>query len=199
MPAGKVRTTLDELAFRIVESAEPNAWMVAVTSRASTAASLCAELEQLRDPGDRPPVMVTVETATALFEAVHACPRGAMVVLGAAMFPDEDWRRLDANRTRLVRGDITVLILDEIGAGRLENLAPNLASWVGGRVWRIADDAAEPELSRSEIDQRLATLEAWAGHSGGEVIRLAEAGQLPRDPEYAEWLILLGRGDLLVH
>jgi hypothetical protein len=199
MPAGEARTELDEIAFRIVESTEPNAWIVAVTNRASTAASLCAEIEQLREPGDRPPVMVTIETAAALFEAVHTVPRGAMLVLGAAALSDEDWPSLDANRTRLVRDHITVLILDDIGVSRLENLAPNLASWIGGRVWRIADDSTEPELSPSEIDQRLAALEAWAGHSGYEMIRLAEAGELPRDPEYAEWLTLLGRADLLVH
>jgi hypothetical protein len=53
-------------------------------------------------------------------------------------------------------------------------------------------------LSPSEIEQRLTALRAWAGRGDAEVIQLAETGQLPRDPEYAEWLTLLGRGELLV-
>jgi hypothetical protein len=52
-------------------------------------------------------------------------------------------------------------------------------------------------LSPGEIEQRLAALRAWASCGDAEVIQLAETGQLPRDPEYAEWLTLLGRGDLL--
>jgi hypothetical protein len=30
-----------------------------------------------------------------------------------------------------------------------------------------------------------------------EVIAAARSGALPRDPEYAEWLVLVGQGDLL--
>ena len=198
MSAGAAAIALDELAFRVVESAEPNAWVVAMADRPSVASSLCAEMEQLRGPEDSPPVVVTIGSVGALFEAVHAHPRGAMIVIGAVVFSADNWRSLDANRTRLMRNDITVLILDEASAARLENVAPNLASWVGGRVWQLADDAAAPVLSPSEIDQRLAALRAWAGRGDAEVIQLARAGQLPRDPEYAEWLTLLGRGDLLV-
>lgn len=197
MSAGEAVIALDELAFRVIESPEPNAWVVAVADQPSVASSLWAEIERLRSPEETPPVVVTVDSARALFEAVHAHPRGTMLVLGAAVFSVDDWRSLDANRTRLMRNNTTVLILDEASAGRLENFAPNLASWIGGRVWRLAEDAAAPVLAPGEIDQRLAALRAWAGRGDAEVIKLAEAGQLPRDPEYAEWLTLLGRGDLL--
>jgi hypothetical protein len=194
---GEAAIALDELAFWVVESAEPNAWVVAVADRPSVASSLRAEMEQLRGPEERPPVVVTIGSVGALFKAVHAHPRGTMIVIGAAVFSVDDWRSLDANRSRLMRNDITVLILDEASAARLENVAPNLASWIGGRVWRLADDAAAPVLSPGEIEQRLAALRAWAGRRDAEVIQLAEAGQLPGDPEYAEWLTLLGRGELL--
>jgi hypothetical protein len=40
-------------------------------------------------------------------------------------------------------------------------------------------------------------LRRWSGLEDLEVIRRAEAGTLSPDPEYAEWLTLLGRGDLL--
>lgn len=188
---------LDELAFRAVESAEANAWVVAVADQPSVASSLCTEIERLRSPEEAPPVVVSIDSAGALFRAVHTHPRGTLIVTGTAALSVDDWGSLDANRTRLMRDDVTILLLDDASAGRLENLAPNLASWVGGRVWRLADDGA-PMLSPGEIDQRLAALRAWAGRGDAEVIQLAEAGQLPRDPEYAEWLTLLGRGELLV-
>ncbi|HET7504229.1 MAG TPA: hypothetical protein VFK02_24580 [Kofleriaceae bacterium] len=196
MSGEQAAISLDELAFRVVESAEPNAWIVAVVDRPSVASSLRSEIEQLRGTQEPAPV-VTIGSIGELFKAVHDHPDGALIVAGAAVFSVDQWRNLDANRTRLMRDDITVLILDEASAGRLENVAPNLASWVGGRVWRLAVDAVPPELSHGEIDQRLAALRAWAGRSDAEVIRLAEAGQLPLDPEYAEWLTLVGRGDLL--
>ncbi len=124
---------------------------IAVADRPSVASSLHAEMEQLRGPEERPPVVATIGSVGGLFKAVHAHPRGTMIVIGAEVFSTDHWRRLDANRTRLMRNDITVLILDEASAARLENIAPNLASWVGGRVWRLADDAAAPVLSPSEL------------------------------------------------
>jgi len=195
--AGGAVIALDEVAFRIIECGEPNAWVVLVPDQQSVASSLRVEIERLRSTGEAPSMVVTFDSARALFEVVQSHPRGTLIATGAAAFSVDDWRSLDANRTRLMRNDMTVLILDEASAGQLENLAPNLASWVGGRVWRLADAITAPELSPGEIDQRLAALRAWAGRGDAEVIQLAEAGQLPRDPEYAEWLTLLGRGDLL--
>lgn len=103
---------LDELAFRVIESAEPNAWVVAVADRPTVASSLRAEIERLGSPEETPPMVVTIDSAGALFEAVHARPRGTLLVVGAAAFSVNDWRSLDANRTRLLRSDMIVLILD---------------------------------------------------------------------------------------
>jgi hypothetical protein len=72
--------------------------------------------------------------------------------------------------------------------------APNLASWLGGLVFSRQDPGERLAALRQ---QRLASLRAWSSKTDEDVIRDAEAGTLPRDPEYAEWLVLLGRGDLL--
>ena len=45
--------------------------------------------------------------------------------------------------------------------------------------------------------ERLESLRQWSGMTDEEVITRAEQGTLPGDPPYAEWLVLLGRGDLL--
>lgn len=76
----------------------------------------------------------------------------------------------------------------------LMRVAPNLASWLGGLVFSHEDPDA---LARAQIGPRLDALHAWSGKSDAEVVEEAEQGRLPRDPEYAEWLVLLGRGDLL--
>jgi len=52
-------------------------------------------------------------------------------------------------------------------------------------------------LTTEECDERIDALQEYLGKTNDEVITLAENRQLPTDPEYAEWLILLNRGDLL--
>jgi hypothetical protein len=45
--------------------------------------------------------------------------------------------------------------------------------------------------------QRLEALPQFTGKTDLDVMHLAGTGQLPTDPEYGEWLVLLGRGDLI--
>ena len=73
-------------------------------------------------------------------------------------------------------------------------MAPNVASWIGGSAWELEGPQG---LAPAERESRLQALRAWARLTDEDVVHLAEAGNLPQEPEYAEWLILLGRGDLL--
>jgi hypothetical protein len=66
---------------------------------------------------------------------------------------------------------------------------------VSSRIYYLDKDAEI--LTAEDCEQRLAALQEWSGKSNDEVIILAENRQLPTDPEYGEWLILLNRGDLL--
>ena len=49
----------------------------------------------------------------------------------------------------------------------------------------------------SERQRMIVTLFDVDGLTSTEIIRRAAAGELPADPEYGEWLLLLDRGDLL--
>jgi hypothetical protein len=60
-------------------------------------------------------------------------------------------------------------------------------------MWRVDPPTI---LDPESIEQRLVALRMALGDA--EVIRLAEQGTLPLDPQYAEWLALLRRGDLLI-
>lgn len=182
-----------EFAFRVLEAAGPNAWLVLVTDGVihDVARTLSTEISTL---GDEPATMVEMNSAADLETFMQAHPDGIVILTGMNQFADSDWRRLDLNRTRLQRSGTTVLVLHTASVEQLENKAPNLASWIGGSIWRLSD--ARP-LDGASTKQRLIALRQWSGLEDLDVIRLAEAGSLPPDPEYAEWLTLLERGDLL--
>jgi hypothetical protein len=77
----------------------------------------------------------------------------------------------------------------------LLNYAPNFASWLGSRIFRLI--LGVELLTTEERQARLSALREWSGKSDSEVIALAELHKLPSDPEYGEWLILLEREDLI--
>lgn len=184
---------LGEFAFRVLEAAGPNAWLVLEADGVvhDVARALSTEISTL---GEEPATVGEVISGADLETFMQAHPDGIVVVTGMNQFADADWRRLDLNRTRLQRNGTTVLVLHEASVEELENKAPNLASWIGGNIWHLSE--ARP-LDLASTEQRLVALRRWSGLGDLDVIRLAEAGSLPPDPEYAEWLTLLGRGELL--
>jgi len=132
-----------------------------------------------------------VTSGSNLEEFTQARSDGIAIITGIHAFTDSDWHRVDLNRTRLQRTGTTVLVLDPTSIEHLENKAPNLASWIGGNIWHL--EQARP-LDGALVEQRLGALRRWSKLEDPEIIRRAEAGNLPPDPEYAEWLTLLGRG-----
>jgi hypothetical protein len=101
-------------------------------------------------------------------------------------------RSLDYGRGRLVGRPRGVILTSEAGVRVLAMEAPNFWSWVGPRVWHL-----DPLAGHLDPEARLASLRQWTGLSDAEVIERAEAGTLQADPVFAEWLVLLGKGDLL--
>ena len=109
---------------------------------------------------------------------------------------NKEWKIFDALRSRLDKGNKGgLLVLSEQANYLMIHNAPNFVSWIGARIYYLQKDAEI--LSSEECDRRLAALQEWTGETNEEVIALAENRQLPTDPEYGEWLILLNRGDLL--
>ena len=109
---------------------------------------------------------------------------------------NKEWKIFDALRSRLDKGNKGgLLVLSEQANYLMIHNAPNFVSWIGARIYYLQKDAEI--LSSEECDRRLAALQEWTGKTNKEVIALAENRQLPTDPEYGEWLILLNRGDLL--
>ena len=109
---------------------------------------------------------------------------------------NNEWKTFDALRSRLDKGSKGgLLVISKQANYLMMHNAPNFVSWLGARIYYLQKDAEI--LSDEECDRRLAALQEWTGKTNKEVIALAENRQLPTDPEYGEWLILLNRGDLL--
>lgn len=195
MSAGPPPIGAAELAVRIQPLA--GSVYVALLAPENAIAGLVAEVvSELRalDEG-LPAHQLSPASAASLLHELPSVAGGALVV-DAGEFVEADWRVLDRRRSDLGREGVTVFVTTPASFDVLMRVAPNFASWLGGQVftWDEAAGAASPE----QIAERLASLRAWgAPMTDAEVIAQAQAGTLPRDPEYAEWLVLLGRGDLV--
>jgi hypothetical protein len=117
-----------------------------------------------------------------------------IVVVNARMFSVHEWAQVDRRRSSIAHRGVLVFVTTPASFDDLMRSAPNLASWLGGEVFAYPNNAAAVAAHR---ERRLAALRTWASKTDEEVIEAARTGTLPRDPEYAEWLVLLGHGELL--
>jgi hypothetical protein len=120
---------------------------------------------------------------------------GIMVASLAEAWPPGEWARLDVLRSRLSRDHRAVLVLSEAAARHVFREAPHFTRLFTGSVWDLAPDP--DAMSDADRRERVASLEQWANLSTADMIARAEVKTLPPDPEYAEWLVLVGRSDLL--
>jgi hypothetical protein len=121
--------------------------------------------------------------------------KGPVVVAGLDGWAPSEWLHLDELRSRFTRDERTALVVSTTTFENIMREAPNFSSWLGASVWTYLPRSSE--LTQPERERRLETLRAWSSLSDADVIARAEQGTLPPDPEFAEWLVLLDRGDLL--
>jgi hypothetical protein len=101
---------------------------------------------------------------------------------------------LDVNRSRLETGSFLVFSVDLETAGRFLDSAPNIRSLLGSNIFVAAPDPSA--MGPEEIADRLAQLRRYYDLSDAEVIQRAANRDLPSEPHFIEWLILLGRSEL---
>ncbi|KYF95003.1 hypothetical protein BE17_47540 [Sorangium cellulosum] len=159
-------------------------------------ARIVAEIEEEVRALGEDMTIATVGVSSNAARLVHDLPAivGDVLLVCAENYSEADWRFLDLRRSALTREGAVVFVTTPASFAELMQVAPNLASWLGGLVFSHKDTDA---LARAQMGTRLNALRVWSGKSDTEVLEEAERGTLPRDPEYAEWLVLLGRGDLL--
>lgn len=130
-----------------------------------------------------------------LRERLHTPPDDVVVLTGLDDFDKDSWTALDINRDGMARQGTLVLWLSPEGVLGLCRHAPNLRSFIGGSIFHLGPDGGI--MTEEERQRRRADLAAHYKLDNGQVIQLAEARKLPPEPEFVEWLVLLGRGDLL--
>ena len=185
-----------EAALRLTARRGHGDWMALVVEPgvdAMTAAEeLAAEMEAIGD--------FTVERIRGArdaedFAARLTAARGPVVSSGLDGWSASEWASLDRLRSRCAREERTALVLGRAAFELLLQEAPNFSSWLGASVVMYQPNAAE--LDEEGRQRRLDTLRTWSGLTDEEVLARASGGSLPAEPEFAEWLVLLRRGDLL--
>lgn len=185
-----------EAALRLTARRGRGDWMALVVEPGVDATSAAEELaEEMEAIGD-----IAVERILGAHDAEDlasrlAAARGPVVSAGLDGWPASEWAHLDRLRSRCARQERTALVLGRASLDHLLQEAPNFSSWLGASVVMYQPNAVE--LDEEGRQRRLDTLRAWSGLTDEEIIARASNGSLPAEPEFAEWLVLLRRGDLL--
>lgn len=154
-------------------------------------------IEEVRDElSSFPGVAVAVLRPASCADLFHdlAGTTADAILIDATRFAHPEWLALDRRRSALARTAVLVFATTPEGFGQLMQAAPNLASWIGALAFAYEDPTAQQSDLRV---RRLEALRAWAQKSDDDMLQEAREGRLPADPEYAEWLVLLGRADLM--
>jgi hypothetical protein len=173
-----------------VEFGDVSSFVVASEESVDSAVEeIASTLEQfLRDLQVR---VLLATTAKSLLDRL--AEPNTILVAGIRGWSALEWQQLDLHRGRLAV-EALVMVMSETSVAGMVAEAPHLYSFISEPVREGPDEAL---LTDDERRQRIAALEASKGFSSDELIERAVAGESLTDPEYGEWLLLLGRGDLL--
>ncbi|MFM6288077.1 MAG: hypothetical protein ACKPES_01890 [Dolichospermum sp.] len=189
--------SLDQLLHRLSSQPNGNIWIALITQ----SDQLESTIEDFQDTLD---IFNECETGLisaqggvfSLVKQIEENPESYLLLYNFEGWDQQDWKTFDGFRSRLDRGKKGgCLILTEQSSRLMLHNAPNFVSWLGARIYPFLKDAEM--LTSEERDRRLTALQNHFNQSNEEIIQLAKNRQLPSDPEFAEWLILLDRGDLL--
>lgn len=197
MSSELVSQGLGEFAGQIVLRAGQDDWSALIVPQPAAAARIARELtEEIRGLTDLSVAEVSgKEGATALAEGVRGAAAEVVICSGLERYPEAEWRHVELLRSQLQAPRAKVFVLSRSALAKLERYAPGVTSFLGADVWQVDEQA--DVLNSAQREARLQALRGQFGKTDDEVCALAERGELPVDPVFAEWLILLDRGDLL--
>lgn len=188
--------SIDEFLQRIASQPEGNTWSAIIVPK--------PDYQQLVDDlNDLLTIFAECEVGcisgnsdvTNLVEKIAKTTEDYLILWDFNNWTNNQWYEFDCQRSKLIRKRGVVLVVSPESATAMFSYAPNIASWLGFRVFSFLKDTEL--LSIEERQARLENLRQWSGLTDTQVIEMAEAQTLPLDPEYGEWLVLLERGDLI--
>ncbi len=185
-----------EIARRLEIRGETG-WLAVLTLASDSAAALDELRTELESVLQKPARVVELQPSIfeELREALHQPDDDAVILSRGTGLTPEKWRSLDIMRSALERKGPVVLWLAPDDIANLADFAPNIRSFIGGSIFLAGPDGGI--MTETERQQRLKDLSEHFGLTGEEVVRKAEARELPHEPEFVEWLVLLNRGDLV--
>ncbi|MDJ0733047.1 MAG: hypothetical protein QNJ47_03010 [Nostocaceae cyanobacterium] len=188
--------SIDEFLQRVGSQPNGNIWSVLVTANSDNY-EVVKELEET--------LAIFTECEIAIISAnnsvniivdnIQKSTEDYLIIWNFENWDNHNWREFDQMRSRLLKKFGVVLVLSQESVVKMVTNSPNIFSWIGSRVYAFAQGTEL--LTEEECKTRLLALQEWSGYSNAEVIELAQSQQLPSDPEYGEWLVLLGREDLI--
>lgn len=117
------------------------------------------------------------------------------LIYGLDEWPNKQFASLDVNRSRMEVGSFLLFGTDFKTAGRFLDNAPNIRSYFGANIFRLRPDGSW--MTPQQIAERLNELRVQYALSDSDVVSQAIDGSLPPEPELLEWLVLLGKGNLV--
>lgn len=188
--------SIDEFLQRVGSQPNGNIWSVLVTQDANNQ-ELVEELQESLGIFTECEVGVisASDNVNSVVDNIQESVEDYLIIWDLEDWLEGNWREFDQMRSRLLKKRGVVLILSSASVEKMFSDAPNLVSWIGSRVYGFIKNSEL--LSEEERQIRLSALREWSGLSDSRLIELAEAHNLPLEPEYGEWLVLLGREDLI--
>lgn len=188
--------SIDEFLQRIGSQPEGNTWSALIVSGSDSQ-------ELVNDLKDTLTIFAECEVgclsangdASNLVEKIIHANEDYLILWDFEQWDNNKWYQLDCQRSKLMRKRGVVIVLSPESAKTMFSHAPNIVSWLGYRVYSFLKDIEL--LSVEERQERLEALREWSGLTDSQIIEMAESQTLPPEPEYAEWLVLLDRGDLI--
>jgi hypothetical protein len=131
------------LAARIAGSSSSNGWQVVITEPGSEVDAADALVDELRSLVASGVKCATVHVVDEILDAINADREDILVISLESQWTDEDWRRIDVQRSRLMREGMTILVVGEDDVALMVTCAPNIWSWVGGEVWALRVEGSQ--------------------------------------------------------
>ncbi len=193
-----------ELEFREAQSWELVARLRDLEGSSEWVVALCSSnevrtvLEDWREEA-RAQQLVCLEVALEPVQGLPGRLRSLGTAVGLIIVPEGCGEAvglvLDQRRSSLPDPCRVVLFASPAEAGVMQTVASHFWSYVD-EVVRLSVIPA-PEVGPEDVLHHLQRLQLTYNKSDREIVAAAEAGTLGADPDYALWLALLGRSDLV--
>jgi len=128
-------------------------------------------------------------------DKVQSPNNDAVILLGFEGRSKEFWAGLDINRSALERPGALFFWLSSSALSDLCLHAPNIKSYIGTTIFPFT--GTKGALTAEARNERLKAFAEKFHMTDAEITEKAEAQKLEHEPEFVEWLLLLGRADLV--